>query len=370
MKKVFLLPIICYSLLIGCQTSDSDVLENEKKEIITSGRVENIPLIRKVTASFNKVLQDKEMFYVIKNIFEDDVIIKESLNDKVFILSDNIFEDHVMLKASFIFEDHIIMKTETIKDDVLPKASFKESFIKNYKILYPEDEINIVSILKQLPKLYFGLPVSCIKNYNSWKEKGFPVLAKSYDTKNNHLQKITRENAIDLIGIESFNKLIKNTNEPYDNYYLLKSETSNTLIAARKNQGNIIILNNDDSNINSFRINNKIHYNNITVSNLKETYTIAQNNMMTQTYLDLPQGCTGYYSFICGSLEMQQYYSKMQELANETCQTIWKCIPCCDSYTGGIIYYTTIFEPNSIKCKKTMDYIKVLSMYSLEMEDN
>ncbi|SEE35312.1 hypothetical protein SAMN04487765_2245 [Tenacibaculum sp. MAR_2010_89] len=361
MKKLFLLPFIYCMLIMGCQTTDSDVLDNEKKETLTvQQRSENIPLIRKVSATFNKVVQNEEAWKKIQAfVTEDHVILK----------SNNVFEDHFIMNAKLVIEDDIIFRAETIKDDVLPKSSLKEVFINTYSSLYPEDNINYTTILKQLPKLHFGIPVSALKNYDTWKENGFPVLAKSYDANNNKLEKVNKEEAIKLIGIDNFNKLTEKSKEPYESYYASKSDVVIAIIAiaTRKKQGNIITIKDDKTSIASFVINDEKHYNELIVNDGNETFAFAQNNMMQQTYIDLPNGCNGYYSFICGSDKMNTYTQQMQKLANDTCNTIWRCIPCCDPYTGGINYYAMIFEPNSIKCKKTMDYLQVLSMYSLEV---
>lgn len=347
MKKLFLLPIAYCMLIIGCQTTDSDVLDNEKKETLTvKQRSEDIPLIRKVSATFNKIIQNEEVWEKIKAF---------------------VTEDHVILKNNNVFEDHFIMNAFTIKDDVfIGKTSFKNTFSETYNALYPEDNINYTAVLKQLPKLHFGFPVSALNNYDVWKESGFPILAKSYDVGNNKLQIINKEEAIKLVGIDNFNELIKNSKQEYENYYVSKSDVI-SIIAARENQGHIMTLKEGNSTIASFEINTKKHYNQFKINESKETYSISQSNMMYQTYIDLPNGCNGYYSFICGSLEMNTYTEKMQALANETCNTFWRCIPCCDPYSGGISYYTMIFEPTAIKCKKAQSYIQALSMYSLEI---
>lgn len=372
MKKLFLLPIAYCMLIIGCQTTDSDVFDNEKKETLTiKQRSEDIPLIRKVSATFNKMVQKKEVWKKLQAIFEDNIAMKQSTKnnvyeDNIIFISDNIVEDNIMMKASWVFEDDIIMRPKTIKDDVLPKISLREIFTNTYNTLYPEENISYTSILQQLPKLYFGYPISALKNHDTWKKNGFPVLAKSYDVGNNKLQIINKEEAIKLVGIDNFNELIKNSKQEYENYYVSKSDVI-SIIAARENQGHIMTLKEGNSTIASFEINTKKHYNQFKINESKETYSISQSNMMYQTYIDLPNGCNGYYSFICGSLEMNTYTEKMQALANETCNTFWRCIPCCDPYSGGISYYTMIFEPTAIKCKKAQSYIQALSMYSLEI---
>ncbi|WP_431164810.1 hypothetical protein [Tenacibaculum halocynthiae] len=374
MKKLFLVPIIYCMLIMGCQTTDSDVLDNEKKETLTvQQRSENIPFIRKVSATFNKVVQNEEAWKKIKSVIQDDIAMKHDKGSNIFeddVIINKIIIDDILKSSNNIVEDHFIMNAFTIKDDVfIGKATFENTFIKTYSSLYPEENINYTTILKQLPKLHFGIPVSALKNYDAWKENGFPVLAKSYDANNNKLEKVNKEEAIKLIGIDNFNRLTEKSKEPYESYYASKSDVVIAIIAiaTRKKQGNIITIKDDKTSIASFEINDEKHYNELIVNDGNETFAFAQNNMMQQTYIDLPNGCNGYYSFICGSDKMNTYTQQMQQLANDTCTTIWRCIPCCDPYTGGINYYTMIFEPNSIKCKKTMDYLQVLSMYSLEL---
>jgi len=347
MKKIFLLPIIYCLLIIGCQTNEPDILANEEKATLQqkNEREEAIPLIRKVAATFNKVVQNEEVWKQIQ---------------------DFVTEDHVILKSDYVFEDHFIMRAETIKDDlIMGLVSFENRFIETYKTLYPEENINYNIILESLPKLHFGIPVSALENYNIWKEKGFPVTVKSYNIKNNQLKKLTREETIKSIGLENFNKLINKNQQESEYYYYLKNEEITSVIAPKGKKGSVVLIKNNNTSLASFSIDDKKDHNVFTINDGQETYSVSQNNMMYQTYIDLPNGCNDYYTFICGSEDMNQYYTQMQNIANETCETIWRCIPCCNPYTGNVTYLTTIFEPSSLKCKKTLNYLNVLSMYPL-----
>lgn len=345
MKKLFLLTIILCSLLIKCE-SNSETLVDEKKDLLTTQKrvekTEETPLIRKVSATFNKIVQNKEVFKKIRDL---------------------VYEDNIIFKNTYVFEDYFIMSASIIKDDVLPKnkVTFGDVFTEKFNELYSEEKTTYSSILKKLPKLHFGIPVSAIENYESWEKSGFPITVKSYNADGNELQKITKEEVIKTIGVKNYEKI----QQGYESFYTYKNDVVIAIIAAKENSGNVIIINEKETQIASFNINNEKHYNSISIHNNNETYTIPQNNIFSQTYIDLPNGCNDFYTFICGSQQMDNHYIQMQQQANETCTTLWSCIPCCNPYTGYVTYYTTLFEPTSIKCKKVQNFVNVLSMYSL-----
>lgn len=380
MKKLFLSTITFYLLVIGCNTN-SETLVNEKKETLSTlqkgEKTEEIPFIRKVSATFNKVVQNENVWKKLKTVIEDNLVMKQNttsktdennvFEDHVFLLTDFVTEDHVIVRASSIFEDNVMMKTSTIKDDlIMGKTTSSNIFIETYNALYPEETINdYQTILKKLPKLYFGVPTYALNNYDLWKEKGFPVTLKSYDANDNKLSKVSKEEVIENIGTENYEKLIENNEQEQLIYHLYIEKDVISVIAAKGKKGSVIIIKDTTINVASFTIDDENHYNNIRINENEETYVFPQNNAMIQTYIDLPYGCNDYYSFICGSPEMDAYTLKMQELANATCTTIWRCIPCCDPNYGSISYYTMVFEPTSHRCKKTLDYLQVLSMYPL-----
>ena len=95
---------------------------------------------------------------------------------------------------------------------------------------------------------------------------------------------------------------------------------------------------------------------------------MKQNNMTYQTYIDItkPNPCNGFYVFPCGSKELDDYLSKMQQKANEKCETYEICLPLCCH--GSIMYVMFPFEPKPIKCAQANDYLNVLSNYSLNIK--
>ncbi|MDC1161966.1 hypothetical protein OAT18_00850 [Tenacibaculum sp.] len=376
MKKLFLSTIICYSLIISCNTNSEseNLLESEAKTSPIqnrSYRTEETPFIRKVAATFNKVAQQKEVWKRFKNLFQDNIAMKQNTKNSVledyFIMNASVtFEEHFMLNSSKIFKDDFVISGATLKDDVLPKATFREIFIKTYNALHPEASVeHHTNILNKLPKLYFGIPVSALNNYDTWKTNGFPITLKSYDANDNKLKKINKQETIEIIGLKNYRNLIEKSQQEQNSYYFTQNNEKTSVIAANKQKGGIITINGGNVNLATFAINNNAHFNSITITDSKETYTIPQNNMMHQTYIDdLPNGCNGFYVFMCGSQQMQQYQQQMQAIADKNCETIWRCIPCCEA-GGGISYFTFLFKPQAIRCKNSQNYVNQLSMYSL-----
>lgn len=348
-----------FALLTSCNSDTELATDNNTKistQSKTSFRTEEVPISRKVANTFNVIVQNEEAWKSLKNVFEDDIVMRTQF----------VTEDHVMLSARII-KDDVLPKTEfIIKDDVfIGKTTFSETFTGIYNHLYPSDKISYELILQKLPKLHFAAPKLALEDYNTWKEKGFPIVVKSYNNENNNLSKIDKEKVVNIIGSENYEKLITTSKISNPNFYLSKTNEAIVIIAAKANKGGIVKIENEQTKIASFQIEDKGHYNNIVVNENSLTTTMKQSNMLTQAYLDvfIPNSCNGFYVYNCGSPALETYLQNKQQLANKTCETNGVCLPiCCD---GSIMWVMYQFVPNSIKCKKVMDYVTELSMYSM-----
>lgn len=340
MKKLFLTTIIGF-FLFGCSNNRDVILKEENKTELqakASKNEENEPLLRKLSRTFNKLVQKKDVYEHFKDVASE----------------------------SSKYKGYYIFNAETIRDMIIKGQSFNELFAELYKDLY-NSSLDYSQMLSSLPKLHFGVPYQAFENYDEWKETAFPIIAKSYDIKDSSLLPILRSDVIKTIGNENFKKLT--SLHEGKKFYLSKSKEFISIISGTNTEGAIVKVANDkDSDFAefaTFKINNKVHYNSISLKTDKEEFSFVQDNMFQQTYIDVftPNVCNGYYVFDCNSIEYQNYVSEKQKIADETCETYGTCLPLCCN--GSIIWAMIEFRPNSLKCARAMDYVSNISMYSL-----
>ena len=209
MKKLILSTFVTFLFLIGCNSDEntetaSENISIQKKETqITSEDY----LTTKVAVTFNKMAQEKNVFEYIATIFEDNIAMLAEDTIKDDVLPKLIVEDNIMM-SNGVYEDNIMLSAFTIKDDlIMGKTSFEDIFIETYNQLYKENEISYSAILNSLPKLYLGIPLNALEDYNTWKENGFPTSLKSYLKTDNKLQKITKDKLIITIGKKNYEEL-------------------------------------------------------------------------------------------------------------------------------------------------------------------
>lgn len=369
MKKLILSTFVTFLFLIGCNSDEntetaSESISIQKKETqITSEDY----LTTKVAVTFNKMVQEKNVFEYIATIFEDNIAMLTEDTIKDDVLPKLIVEDNIMM-SNGVYEDNIMLSAFTIKDDlIMGKTSFEDIFIETYNQLYTENEISYSVILNSLPKLYLGIPLNALEDYNTWKENGFPTSLKSYLKTDNKLQKITKDKLIKTIGKENYEELTNTEKKEYEFYYLFSDNGKTTVIASEEKKGTVIVIENEETKIASFNIKNIIDTNSIEIIENGKSSFFKQNNMIYQTYIDIDEqnSCNGFYVLNCGT-ELDNFIQKKLDEANENCETYRTCLPVC--CYGSIMNMMIEIEPDSFKCKKAMDYIHVLSMYSLSIE--
>ncbi|MFY0630738.1 MAG: hypothetical protein JXR05_10175 [Flavobacteriaceae bacterium] len=360
MKKIILLLTVSSLLIASCvENTEKHTPKKDKQKINQSEKLDSQEtlFITKVSGAFSKVIQDKKNWSQLKNIFEDNIMMK-----------DNTIKDDVLPSAYHTIRDDLIMDLTSLENIDLGGVRFKNQLIKEYNQLYNE-RITFKDIKTNLVKLHFAIPKIAFDNHDEWLKNGQPISLKAYDNSENSLEKLDKEIVIKTIGHDNYKKLVKAAGKESSSYYLKKSKNETFIIAGESEKGVVLSVKDNQSTVISFQINDEKYFNTITINSNDGKAIFLQTNLINQQYVYEPQNCKGFYVFTCGSDEMQKYRERRQAEADRTCETIWTCIPCCSSY-GGIMYMTMIFQPKSVKCKKYDEALEVISFYSNRVFNN
>lgn len=338
MKKLFLATIISLSFFNCSNNEEVITIKKNKAELQRRANKNEEPLLRKMSNTFNKMVQNEEVF----NRFRDNA------------------------ESSPVHQGFYLFSANTIRDMIIKKHSFEKHFTETYEALY-DSSLNYDETLKNLPKLNFGIPLTAFENYYEWRNDAFPIIAKSYDTQNNTITPIMQDDVIEMIGREHFEKLTSLHNG--EKFYFLKNKEYVSIISGTKNEGAIIRMSNNEesetTNFASFEISDKGHYSSICLKTNESSFELAQANMFQYTYVDIfePNVCKGYYVFDCNSVEYQKFLAKNQRTADETCETIWRCVPICCN--GNVMWASFEFKPRPLRCAEATNHINDISMYAL-----
>ncbi len=370
MKKLIVLVIALMVLILSC--NKAEVIEMSQNEIQDSVLLKQktqteltTPFVQMVAETFNKMVQSEKVWKGIEAVIQDDIAMITSAGDEE---NDTIKDDIIRLSSESygVFEDNIMMKASTIREDIIiGYATFEDVFIETFKALHPESDINYDRMLKRLPKLYYGLPISAFEDYDQWKESGCPITVKSYSLDSYKLKEVSVDEVKKTIGGANFENLIAQLERRYNTFYLSKEQETTIVLNTDGVTGSYIEVNEDKAILGTFKVEDKGHYNTIVVQVGETSIEVPQSYMHYQTYVDIikPDPCSGFYAFKCGSPELATFLAEQQQLANTNCETYYTCLPLCCNY--GIIYAAFQFEPTSIRCAKALPYISELSFTSL-----
>ena len=349
MKRLIITMVVCLLAMASC--AKEELIEANKEEVSFNEKTEEeeTHLITKVSATFNKMVQDKELLYALKNIDETLLLGVDTIKDDV--LPSGIFEDNVMMFSG-----------ETIRDDlIIGRTSFETVFEETYAALYKE-EMQFDVVLGALPKLYFGVPKTAFEDYGEWLEKGAVIYVQSYDNTTNSLQQVSKEKLIGFLGKEyygDFEQALEGT--AYDTFYIDEVLGVKKVIAKKGDAGKVMVIEEGKNAIVDFKINDEGSYDTVSLVLEKEEVTFYKERALKQVYVDIvnPYWCNQPYAFKCGSVALQNFLAEKQAWANKTCQTYTTCLPLCCH--GGIIYAMFVIEPTAIRCAVAQQYISVLS---------
>lgn len=318
--------------------------------------------ITKVTEAFHKIIEDDQAWEKLKFVFEDHLM-----------LTKQTIKDVVLPNAYLTIRDDIFMEVGSLEDVEINGVRLSDRLIQEYNALYKE-KISFQDIQKNLYKLHFAVPKFAISNPDRWNKDGRPLSAKGYELSDNNLQPISKDRAEKLVGSKKLSQLMEAANVKSPRFYSIENKDGIHVIAGQASQGALLSLKDDQSTIQAFEVKDHTLFNTITLKNENDTSTHFQQTLINQTYgptdpTDPTGGCIGFYVFDCDGQDFADHQAQQQAYADENCQTVYECIPCCNNGMG-IYYLLMMYEPSSWKCAKHQNALEIISLYPPFIVDN